>query len=190
MRQTIPLAIVGIIALAGCASAGGPADTSAPSDPESSATETPAPDTQTPEPTVTESATPPPEGEAPEAPSRITDEAILGQYDITEIPGDEPLVAWADAEGTLIHVIGTGSGSEACQPAGESIEVDDGELEIEFEWEGTDPAVACTADLRVFGWAFPVPAGSADITVANVDGWTQDDEDEDSDITVDIRPAG
>ncbi|SFR99542.1 hypothetical protein SAMN04487783_0360 [Agrococcus baldri] len=178
MRRILPIAIIGIVALAGCASAG---------EPEESA---PAPDSQTPVPTVTETVTPEPTqtsepsptAEA-EAPYRLEDDA-LAAYSIDDIPGGEPLVVWADADRTLVHVLGTGSGSLNCQPAGESIEVDDGMLEIDFEWEESDPMMACTADLRVFGWAFPVVGADDTITEAHVDDWTQDGQD----FTVEIQP--
>lgn len=182
MRRILPIAIIGIVALAGCASAGDPADTSAP----------PAPESQTPVPTVTETVTPEPTettepsptAEIPEAPYRLEDDA-LAAYSLDDVPGDEPLVTWADAERTVVHVIGTGSGSTACQPTGESIEVDDGVLEIDFVWEESDPMTACTADLRVFGWAFPLMGADDSITQAQVDDWTQDGDD----FTVDIRPV-
>lgn len=176
MRWTIPMAIAAIAALTGCASAGGPAGTSAPAAPPSaSADESPAPATSH---DHDDSPSPSP---APEAPHRITDDAVLGSYDALEIPGDEPIVAWADG-GSAVHVIGTGSGSESCQPSGESIELDDGVLEIEFE--PADPAQACTADLRVFGWSFPAPQGSdASITTARIDGWAEGA----GELTVEIR---
>ncbi|WP_206445959.1 hypothetical protein [Agrococcus sp. KRD186] len=179
MRRILPIAIIGIVALAGCASAGDPAETA------------PAPESQTPAPTVTETATPEPAEttepspteEVPEAPYRLEDDD-LAAYSIDDVPGDEPLVVWADAERTLVHVLGAGSGSTNCQPAGEAIEVDDGMLEIEFEWEESDPMMACTADLRVFGWAFPVMGADDSITEAHVDDWTQDGQD----FTVEIQP--
>ncbi|MCH1883853.1 hypothetical protein [Agrococcus sp. ARC_14] len=191
MRKILPIAVIAAFALAGCASAGGPAETSAPATSQSTETTTGSPVPTEPDDdtsTATPAPSPPPTAEVPESPSRITDDAVLGSYDALELPSDEPFVAWADADHTLIHVIGTGSGSEACQPVGDSAEVDDGRIEIEFDWPETDAAVACTADLRVFGWEFWVPTGSADITTATVDGWTQDADDTDDDITVDIQP--
>lgn len=181
MRMTIPMAIVGIVALAGCASAGGPADSTAP-----------APESQAPAPTVTETVTPEPTATADPQPSevagapyRIEDDSILGAYSLDDIPGGEPLVAWANADFTLVHVIGAGSGSTACQPTGESIEVDDGMLDIDFSWQDDSDTVMCTADMRIFGWAFPVAGADSSITQAVVDDWTADADD----ITVEIRPA-
>ncbi|HET8867227.1 MAG TPA: hypothetical protein VFM87_02760 [Agrococcus sp.] len=178
MRWTIPMAIVGVVALAGCASAGDPAESSAPADAPSAST---APETPSATPTDDDDdATASPSPTAAE-PQRITDEAILGSYSLDDLPGGEPLVVWASADHSLVHVIGSGSGTESCQPTGESIEVDDGELEIEFE--EPDPMGACPADLRVFGWAFEV-AGDASITTAHVDGWVADE-----DFTVEIQSA-
>lgn len=183
MRTILPVAIVGIVALVGCASAGGPAESSAP----------PAPESQTPVPTVTETVAPEPSDEPSadpqptavlDEPYRLDDDA-LGPYSLEEVSGDQPLVTWAGPGHDLVHVIGAGSSSAACIPTGESAEIDDGVLEIDFEWEATDEMVACTADIRLFGWAFSVVGGDASITQANVDEWTEGADD----ITVDIRPA-
>lgn len=181
MRWSIPLAVVGALALAGCASAGGPTDTSAPAAPPSETASAPP----TLEPTPSDGATADPQPTAiPQQPERITDEAILNGYDAMEIPGDEPVVAWADDSYSTVHVIGAGSGTESCQPTGESIEIDDGQLEIDFE--PADPTAACTADLRTFGWAFTLPIpGDESITMAQISDWMEDADD----ITVEIRPA-
>lgn len=183
MRRILPGAVIAALALAGCASAGGPAQSSAPTPPQSQTPAPTAPGTAAPEPT--EQTADPQPSEIAGAPYRIEDEAILGAYSLDDIPGDEPLVAWSNRERTLVHVLGTGSGTEACQPNGESIEVDDGMLEIDFEWAPADAATACTADLRVFGWAFPIAGADASITQAVVDDWTLDADD----ITVEVRPA-
>lgn len=180
MRRILPVAIIGVVALAGCASAGDPAD-SAPPTPDAPQT-SPAESTPA-EPT--EGATADPQPTAAGDPYRIEDEAILGAYSLDDIPGDEPLVVWADAERTLVYAIGSGSGTESCQPTAESAEIDDGMLELDFDWDDSDPMMACTADLRIFGWAFPVSGADASITQAQVDDWTQ----EGPDVTVDIRPA-
>lgn len=184
MRRTLPLTILGLVVLTGCTSAGAPAET-AP------AVETEAPQTSAPTPLATDddAATADPQpSEIADAPSRIEDESILGAYSIDDIPVGEPLVAWGNTDATLVHVIGAGSGTTSCQPVGESIEVDDGKLEIEFEWDESDAATACTADLRIFGWAFPVVGADMSITQAVVDDWNHDDADDDE-ITVEIRPA-
>ncbi len=176
MRTTIPLAIVGIAALAGCASPSAPQEAASPS--PSTRGSAPAPSPSAPSPSASGDAT-----QAAAQPFRIEDESLLGAYSLDDVPGDEPLVAWADAERTLVHVIGAGSGSEPCQPTGESIELDDGVLEIEFD--AADPATACTDDRRVFGWAFPVAAVDASVTQARVDGWSEAVDD----LTVPIQPA-
>ncbi|HET8867101.1 MAG TPA: hypothetical protein VFM87_02110 [Agrococcus sp.] len=142
---------------------------------------TAAPETPSPTPTGDDDGSASPSATAGPEPQRITDEAVLAGYSLDDLPGGEPLVVWASDDYTLVHVIGSGSGTESCQPTGESIEVDDGALEIEFE--EPDPMGACTADLRVFGWAFEV-AGDASITTAHVDGWMEDE-----DFTVEIQPA-
>lgn len=181
MRRILPIAIIGVVALAGCASAGDPVETAPATD-----SQTPAPmmtETATPEPTETTETTEPSATAEAEAPYRLEDDD-LAPYSIDDIPSGEPLVVWADAERTLVHVLGAGSGSTNCQPAGEAIEVDDGMLEIDFEWEESDPMMACTADLRVFGWAFPVMGADDSITEAHVDDWTQDGQD----FTVEIQP--
>lgn len=178
MRKILPLAILATVALAGCASAGDPAETSTPP------AETPAPtvtetETVTPEPTAT--ADPP---EVPAEPYRIEDDAILGNYSLEDVSGEEPLVVWADDSYTLVHVIGAGSGSTACQPFPEEAEIDDGQLELDFSWDHAEELQACTADMRIFGSAFPVVGADESITEANVSDWTEDAED----MVVEILP--
>lgn len=189
MRRTLPLTILGLVVLTGCTSAGEPAATAPPTD-ETETAQTSAP---TPLATDDDTATADPQpSEVAGAPYRIEDESILGAYSIDDIPVGEPLVAWGNKEATLVHVLGAGSGSTSCQPTGESIEVDDGKLEIEFEWDETDATTACTADLRIFGWAFPVAGADMSITQAVVDDWNDDEADDatdDDEITVEIRPA-
>lgn len=184
MRTILPAAMIAALALAGCSAADEPAESQPPPSTESPApTPTPA-DTAPPEPTGA-TADPQP-SEIADAPYRIEDEAILGSYSIDDIPSGEPLVAWARADGTLVHVIGAGSSTTTCQPIGESIEVDNGMLDIEFDWEDSGASTACTADLRIFGWAFPITDGDTSITQAVIDEWASDDADE---ITVEVRPA-
>lgn len=190
MRRTLPLTIVGLLALAGCAATDGPAESTAPTTEATTIETEPATATPTAAPVETATADPQP-SEIAGAPYRIEDEAILGAYSIDDIPVGEPLVTWANADRTLVHVIGAGSGSTTCQPTGDSIEVDDGKLEIEFEWDESGATVACTADLRIFGWAFPVAGADATITQAVVDDWNDDATDDDTDddeIVVEIRP--
>lgn len=176
MRPTIPLAILGIAALVGCASPGSPQG-SASSVP--SATPLATPSVAEPSPSASGAEASPAAGD----PVRIEDESILRAYSLDDVPRDEPLVAWADAERTAVHVIGAGSGSERCQPTGESVAADGDVLEIGFE--AADASGPCTADLRVFGWAFPVTAVDASVTEARVEGWSAADDE----VTVQIRPA-
>jgi len=104
---------------------------------------------------------------------------------LDDIPQGEPLVIWAGVGNSLVHVFGAGSSSTDCQPVGESAEVDGGMLEIDFEWQDDAADAMCTADMRVFGWAFPVTGADASVTQAQVDEWTADADE----ITVDIQPA-
>lgn len=191
MRRTLPLAIVGLVALSGCASPSAAPDTAVPS-PGVSAPGSPTDDAAAPTSTAGETAPPTgADGRDPEAdampttgpPYRIDDASILGAYSLDDVPSQRPLVAWANPERSLVHVIGVGSGSPDCQPTGESLALDDGALAIEFA--PADPMVACTADLRVFGWAFPVAGADASVAQARVDGWSEGDDE----VTVDIRPA-
>ncbi|SDS37583.1 hypothetical protein [Agrococcus carbonis] len=179
MRSSFPNTLVGVAALTaaaltGCASAGGPAETAAPAAP-STATATASSSAQG-------GSSPSPSAEAAAPPERITDEAVLRGFSIDDFDGGDPIVVWAGDRST-VQVFGTGSGSEACQPTGESAEVDDGRLELEFEEPGD--GVSCTADLRVFGWAFDVRGADASVTTARIDGWSAEDDE----ITVEIRPA-
>lgn len=176
MRPTIPLAILGIAALVGCASPGAPQGSASP---VPSATPPATPSVDEPSPSASGAEASPAAGD----PVRIEDESILRAYSLDDVPRDEPLVAWADAERTAVHVIGAGSGSERCQPTGESIATDGDVLEIDFEAAGASGP--CTADLRVFGWAFPVTAVDEAVTEARVDGWSAADDE----VTVPIRPA-
>lgn len=185
MRRTIPLALVAVIALAGCATAGGPVDSSAPPAPGSS-TPTTSESAEAPSAEPSDSATADPQpSELSGEPYRIEDEAILGTVSLDDIPQGEPLVIWSGVGNSLVHVFGAGSSSTDCQPTGESADVDGGMLEIDFEWEDGAAEAICTADMRVFGWAFPVTGADASVTQATVDEWT-DDADE---ITVEIQPA-
>ncbi|WP_347754259.1 hypothetical protein [Agrococcus sp. ProA11] len=191
MRRTLPLTIIGLVALTGCTSAGEPAETAPPTAEAETSAPTPLAEPTDTAPAETATADPQP-SEIAGAPYRIEDEAILGAYSIDDIPVGEPFVAWGNTDATLVHVIGAGSSSTTCQPTAESIEVDDGMLEIEFEWDESSATVACTADLRIFGWAFPVAGADASITQAVVEDWNDDetdDDDDDDEITVEIRPA-
>ena len=59
-----------------------------------------------------------------------------------------------------------------------------GKTQIEFESPDTDGV--CTADLRVFGWEFTLPAeGSDRITTAQINDWAEDRDD----LEVEILPA-
>lgn len=183
MRRILPVAIagvIGVVALAGCASAGGPSESSAPPAPTVTETVTAEP---SPEPTTEPTADPQP-SEVADAPYALDDEQ-LSQYSLEDVGGDEPLVVWADAERTAVHVIGAGSSTAACIPVGEEAEIDDGVIEIDFSWDHAEGMVACTADLRPFGWAFPLLNADASITQAVISDWTEDADD----ITVEIMPV-
>lgn len=173
MRSILPAAIIGIVALAGCASPGAAAESSTPPATDEAAAPEPA---NSPVPTASDPSAPPTPNASADAPY-LLDGSVLGRYSAEDLPGDEPLIVWANDDHTLVHVIGAGSGTPACRPTGESAEVDDGRLEIDFSWQEPDELQACTADLRVFGWAFPVTGAGEAITEATVGDWTRDADD-------------